>query len=64
VVNGVEIEDRTPASEPPPRDVTPSESGAGLILYHRPAAEGVFLRSSPTSTERIATLTAAVDLFP
>ena len=59
IVNGNEIEDRTPKPDPAPQDVTAEEQERGYIVYRRTASDGVFRFSSPQTGERTAALWTA-----
>ena len=59
IVNGAEIEDRTPNPDPAPQDITAEEQERGYIVYQRSASDGVFRFSSPQSGERTASLSTA-----
>ena len=59
VVNGDEIEDRTPKPEPHPYGITVEEDERGFIVYRRSKSDAIFRYSSPQTGERNVTLSAA-----
>ena len=59
VVNGDEIEDRTPKPDAALQDSTDEEDERGYIVYRRLESDGVFRFSSPQANERTDTLSTA-----